>query len=157
MNNLERFDEIFKLYSRDVYRLVYSYVINRQDAEDITQKVFLKLCLNNKKMSIPNIEIKKWLFRVAVNETKNFLKTPWRKIFKISTELENVKSGNESEQVLVEVFDKVSRKYRVSLYLFYYEGYSIKEIAQIIGKSEAAIKMILKRGKSELKMRMEGH
>lgn len=56
MNN--RFDEIYYLYSKDVYKLIYSYLFNIQDTEDILQKTFMKLYNNKKILLLENEEIK---------------------------------------------------------------------------------------------------
>ena len=120
----KRFDEIFLLYNKDIFRCSISYVINRHDAEDIVQRTFYKLYTNKKILNKENEVIKKWLYRVCINESKDLLKT-------------------------------ITPIYRSTLYLYYYEGYSIKEIANIIKKSESAVKMRLTRGKEELKKEME--
>lgn len=70
----DRFDEIYYLYSKDVYKLIYSYLFNIQDTEDILQKTFMKLYNNKKILLLENEEIKKWLFRVSINNTKDLLK-----------------------------------------------------------------------------------
>lgn len=75
------FDRLFRLYSSDVYRLSYSYSKNRQDAEDITQRTFYKLYKNLNKLKCSDDEIKKWLMRVCINDTKNLLKSSWNKVF----------------------------------------------------------------------------
>jgi len=150
----EKFDEVFSLYNKDVYRLAYSYVLNKSDSEDIVQKTFYKFYKNIKKLDIPDMEIKKWLFRVAINESKNLLKSLR---FKLASEIdENVAvASHEKNGNLVNSFKKVTPKYRFVLYLFYYEGYSIKEISRILNKSESAVKMRLLRGKEQLRMEME--
>ena len=120
----KRFDEIFLLYNKDIFRCSISYVINRHDAEDIVQRTFYKLYTNKKILNKENEVIKKWLYKVCINESKDLLKT-------------------------------ITPIYRSTLYLYYYEGISIKEIANIIKKSESAVKMRLTRGKEELKKEME--
>lgn len=152
-----KFEEIFKLYNKDIYRLAYSYVLNKQDAEDVTQKTFLKLYINIKKMNITNIEFKKWLFRVAINECKNLIKKPWNKIFQNLYFDQQENKRKQTFDISIDEFKNISKKNRISLYLFYYEGFSIKEIAEITKKTEASIKMTLKRGREELKKEMEGN
>lgn len=152
----EEFDRIFELYSRDVYRLAYSYLLSRQDAEDITQKVFYKLYVNIKKIPKSDLEIKKWLFKVSVNESKNLLKSSWFRTIKKDNEMEFDRTISKKISI-IQMLENVSKKNRITLYLFYYEGYDIKEISRIIGKSESAVKMRLSRGKEELKKEMEDY
>ncbi len=154
---MEKFEEIFKLYNKDIYRLAYSYVLNKQDAEDVTQKTFLKLYINIKKLNITNIEFKKWLFRVAINECKNLIKKPWNKIFQNLYFDQQENKRKQTFDISIDEFKNISKKNRISLYLFYYEGFSIKEIAEITKKTEASVKMTLKRGREELKKEMEGN
>ncbi len=152
MNN--RFDEIYYLYSKDVYKLIYSYLFNIQDTEDILQKTFMKLYNNKKILLLENEEIKKWLFRVSINNTKDLLKSPWKKLIK-SLE-DEIKSYDLNKFDTFELLKAIPKDYRISLYLYYYEGYKIKEIAKIMRKSESAIKMNLLRGKEKLRVEMEG-
>lgn len=148
-----RFDEIYNLYSKDVYRLVYSYLFSIPDTEDVLQKSFIKLYKNNKILSLSNEEIKKWLFKTSINETKDLLKSPWRKLITMIDKDINI-SYNKEDSIL-EPLKNIPRDYRIPLYLYYYEGYSIKEISVLIKKTESAVKMRLSRGKEKLKMEME--
>ena len=66
------------------------------------------------------------------------------------------KNKTDKKDILIESLNNINSDYRIPLYLFYYEGYSIKEIALQMGKSESAIKMRLSRGKLALKKEMEG-
>ncbi len=150
------FDKLFNLYRNDIYRLAYSYVLNKCDAEDITQKVFYKLYLNIKKIFLmnSNMDIKKWLFRITINESKNFLKTSWFKTIKDS-ERDNYKMVDKSNKEFTYILKNIPLSYRIVLYLYYIEGYDIKEISEIIKKSTSAIKMRLLRGREMLKKEME--
>lgn len=149
----ERFDEIYYLYSKDVYKLIYSYLLNISDTEDILQKTFIKLYKNKKILLLSNEEIKKWLFRVSINNTKDLLKSSWKKL---SLRLENETNSYElNENRTIDMLKSIPKDYRIPLYLYYYEGYKIKEIAKIMKKSESAIKMNLSRGKDKLRLEME--
>lgn len=154
MDNL--FTEIYEQYYKDVYRLIYSYLLNKQDTEDILQKTFTKLYKNCSKFKKNDVNVKKWLFRVAINEVNDYFKLFWNKKKSYYEKLDNVrnnKNDNEEITLLVETLDK---DYRIPIYLYYYEGYSISEIAQIMKKTETCIKTRLKRGKEKLKKEMEG-
>ena len=151
----ERFNEVFNLYSNYIYRYVINIGINKHDAEDIVQKTFYKL-YNNKKILIKdNKEIKKWLYKISINEAKDLIKSPWyKKKIKSDEILENY-SKTTKQSVLLEELLNIEPIYRTTLYLYYYEGYSIKEISLIIKKSESAVKMRLSRGKEILRKEME--
>lgn len=149
---IERFNELYQLYNNDVYRLSYSYLLNEQDAEDVIQKVYIKLYNNKKILMLSNNEVKRWLFKVCINESKDILKSPWRKLkSSITNDIEDEKVKNDT---LLESLNKINSYYRIPLYLYYYEGYSIKEISVQLKKSESAIKMRLFRAKEALKKEM---
>lgn len=146
----EEFENIYNMYVGDIYKLAYSYVVSRQDAEDITQKTFYKL-YNNRKIMNECEKIKGWLIRVCVNECKDYLKSSW---FKVSRELPDIKKESPRSALFISLRE-MDPKYRLPLYFYYYEGYSIKEIAKIMNKSESAIKMRLHRGKEKLREEIE--
>ena len=151
----KRFDELFLLYNKDIYRCTISYVINKHDAEDIVQKTFYKLYMNKKLLNKENEVIKKWLYRVCINESKDLLKSAWKKVSTNNDLLINKSNTKKKEVDLIDALKSITPIYRSTLYLYYYEGYSIKEISTIIKKSESAVKMRLTRGKEELKKEME--
>lgn len=65
-------------YGNTVFRLAYSYLKNRADAEDVMQETLLKLYLERKPFRSPEHE-RYWVVRVAVNESKKLLRSPWRR------------------------------------------------------------------------------
>lgn len=146
----ELFDNIFNKYYKDVFRLTYSYTLNKSDSEDITQKAFTKLYENINKFKLDDDNVKKWLFKIASNECKNFRKSYWIKNIIKNDELLNVNCFSMDNDLL-NCLMGISFKYRIPLYLYYYEGYSIKEISLILNKTENCIKQRLKRGKEVLR------
>ncbi len=150
----ERFNELYQLYKNDIYRLAYSYLLNEQDSEDVIQKVYIKLYNNKKILTLSNNEAKRRLFRICINESKDILKSPWKKLK--ATITNDVKDNKIKNDSLVDALNNINPDFRISLYLFYYEGYSIKEIANQLKKSESAIKMRLLRGKEALRKEMGG-
>jgi len=150
----EKFERIFNLYSKDVFRLSYSYLLNKQEAEDIVQKTFLKYYKKQNKLKLTDLKLKKWLFRVAINESKDYLKSYWH--LKRTELNENISlNNNKYNEEIINALKNIPLNYRTIIYLYYYEGYSIKEISKIIKKSESAVKMRLSRGKELLKKEME--
>lgn len=150
----QRFNELYQMYNNDIYRLAFSYLLNKEDAEDVIQKVYIKLYNNKKILTLSNEEVKKWLFRICINESKDILKSSWRKL-KTLLKNDDIKDYKLENEILIEALNKINTNFRIPLYLFYYEGYSIKEIAKQMKKSESAIKMRLSRGKEALKKEME--
>lgn len=153
----KKFIEIFDLYKNDIFRLAYSYTKNKTDAEDIFQNVFIKLYKHQNILTKDDMEIKKWLVKVTINESKNFFLSSWRRkiIFFEEKEEEKISVIPKEDNVLPLVLE-LPRKYRLVTYLFYYENYKIKEIAKLLNISETNIRTILVRSREKLKNMMEG-
>ncbi len=136
------------LYHGTVYRLAYSYVRNTADAEDITQDAFLKLYkFRGEFRSDENC--KAWLIRVTINLSKNLLRSAW--IVRRTELSEDIPCEDEQDRSLIGYVMKLPEKYRVTIHLYYYEGYSVKEIADITGSSTSAVTTRLMRGRERLK------
>lgn len=145
----KEFIKLFNLYKNDVYRLVFSYVANYSDADDITQAVFIKLYKNINKFD-DKLSVKKWLAKVSINECKSFFLSSWYKKIKPLTNQDDIALENKEDNTL-NVILKLPRKYRLVIYCYYYEEYKIKEIATILKMNENTIKTNLKRAKEMLK------
>ena len=151
----ERIEKLFCEYYSLVYRVAFSQIKNHADAEDITQEVFLKLLHND--MKFENIEHEKaWIIRVTLNQCKDLLKSKWKKssVFVDAVpEPEKMYYKNpyvKEDETLWAVL-QLPVKYRNCLYLFYYEDYSIKEIAESLEMQENTVKTNLRRGRGALK------
>ncbi len=143
--SLERY---ITLYHGTVYRLALSYVKNCADAEDITQEAFLRLYKYDGSFTADE-NCKAWLIRVTVNLSKNLLKSCW---FTRRAELdENIPCNSAEDKGVFDCVMKLPPKYRVVMHLYYYEGYSVKEIAGMLGATETSITTRLARGRQKLK------
>ena len=150
----EKFNKYFNLFYRDVYRLAFSYTLNYADSKDIVQETFIKLYKNmNKFKENTDVEIKRWLMVVASNNCKDYLKSFWKRKVKNLAE-ENQSFVNYDKEIL-DMLKQLDKKYRIPLFLYYYEGYKISEIAKILREKESTIKMRLANGKKMLKKEME--
>jgi len=148
----EQFVRIFNLYKNDVYRLAYSYSKNFFDSDDITQNVFIKLYKHYEILEQPDINIKKWLVRVTINESKTTIISFWkRKITDLAdTDVNSLYEEIKNNDVL-EAILKLPKKYRTIVFLYYYENYKIKEIAELLHISVTNIQTILSRAREKLK------
>ncbi|MCL1832215.1 MAG: RNA polymerase sigma factor [Oscillospiraceae bacterium] len=135
-------------YHATVYRVALGYVKNTHDADDITQDVFFKLYRHNKDFVSDEAQ-KAWLIRVAVNESKNLLKSAW---FRKRADLDESLAAPENDNAWVyEYVQKLKPKYRTVVYLHYYEKYTAKEIAAILGKPQSTIESQMRRSKEQLR------
>ena len=120
-------EEDIKKYSSLVYRTAISILKTKHDSEDIYQNVFIKLYEYKKEFDSEEHK-KAWLIKVTINECKSLLRRSW---FKNREELdENLIFYENNEDSVLEEVEKLSFKYRVVVYLFYYEKYKECEISK---------------------------
>jgi RNA polymerase sigma-70 factor (ECF subfamily) len=143
---MENIELLFHKYKDDVYRLAVSYTRSRQDAEDVCQNVFLKLM---KQPQIDPGKEKSWLMQVTANECRSLLRSHW---WRTTVPIEDTLSvsGPETSGVL-EALMQLDPKYRVVVYLHYYEGFHTSEIAGLLKISQSAVTTRLSRARRELK------
>lgn len=151
---INKFDKIFDLYSKDLFRLIFSYTLNVSDSKNILQETFIKYY--QKMDSLPDdvLEIKKWLIKVAVNKSKDYRKCWKRKIVDLDDN-RIILTNSETNLEMLDLLNKIDKKYRIPIYLYYYKGYKVSEISTILKVSESAIKMRLSRAKKILKKELE--
>ena len=145
----KEFIKYYNLYKDDILRLALSYTKRINDAEDIMQNVFVKLYKNMN--NIEEEKVKKWCIKVTINECKDFFKSFWIKNIFVKDEiLSNMCKDEEIVNLKDELFN-LPTKYRVVIYLYYYEGYKVNEIADILKENISTIQTRLTRGKKKLK------
>ena len=140
-------------HHRSMLRLAYAYTRNTQDAEDIVQDVFLNYFRLSPVFTSDEHE-KAWLLRATINRCKNLLKSSARS--KRSELPETLESKPAQQSDLMDEVLSLEEKYRVPIHLHYYEGYQIKEIADILGEKPATIGTRLSRGRDLIKQAMGG-
>ena len=126
-----------------------SYVRNADDASELSQDTFMRLYTYDGVFDSDE-HIKAWLIRVAVNICSNHFRS--KKHLSASPIPEDLpsKEQHELDEVIAEVM-KLPEKYRIPIHLFYYEEYSVSEIAKVLELPEATVKTRLKRGRDKLK------
>ena len=141
---------LFQQYKDDVYRLALSYTRNPQEAEDVCQSVFLKL-LEHPPMT-PGTE-KAWLMQVCANRCKNLLRSHW---WQTTAPLEDVHTAPTPESSGIrEAVMSLEPKFRVVVYLYYYEGYTTGEIAKLLKITQSAVSTRLFRARGFLKEQLK--
>ena len=147
-------ERLVNAYSDLILRLSYTYLKSTQDGEDIVQTVLLKLLTGDRAFDSPEHE-KAWVIRAAVNACKDELRAFRRR----AAPLEDAEQAPAPEPPRSDVLDAVMdlpEKYRTAIYLFYYEGYSAREIADMTGRSETAVNAHLSRGRKQLRTMLGG-
>jgi RNA polymerase sigma-70 factor (ECF subfamily) len=148
---------IEQIYSRNahtVYKVCYMLVKNTHDAQDLTQSTFVKLMKLDKTFDSHEHE-KAWLIRTATNECKDFLKSVWANSRRVEIPEDLQYNDNSDTGEVLERVVSLHEKYKLPIYLFYYEGYSTAEIAKMLGKHESTIRGRLHRGRKILKIQLE--
>lgn len=140
-------ERIVDQYTNMLLRIAYQNLKHSVDAEDVVQEVFMKLIKQPEFQDEQHL--KAWLIRVTINLCKDFNKSAWRrKIEPLTDIMEPLQE--EQQNVLDEVF-KLPEHYRNVIYLYYYEDYSVHEIADILHKKENTVRSQLTRAKRKLK------
>ena len=145
--------DVIEKYSDMVYRIALTRSGTIENAEDIFQEVFIKF--SEKKPSFNNVEHERaWFIRVTINLSKNVNKSAWNR--RVITLDESITFENKEESNVFSVVAELPQNYKTVIYLSYYEGYKVKEIAEIMNKREGTIKTWLYRAREILKQKLEG-
>lgn len=143
--------ELVSMYQSSLFAIAFNVCKNVQDAEDIVQDTFIQYYISKKEFDNER-HLRAWLIRVAVNKAKNVNRTFWRQN-KLSLEdyMESLTFETPEDERLFETVMSLPEKYRIVIHLFYYEDYTVREIADILKLSESNIKVRLSRGREMLR------
>lgn len=150
----DEFETAYDTYSAAVYRLALVYLGQRADAEDVTQEVFVRLLCRAPAFTGENHK-KRWLLRVTANLCRDQLRGLWRKQVTVLEE-DTLPAAPAEEREAAHAVMALPEQYKLPIHLYYYEGYSVAEIAEILKLGQSAVKMRLKRGRELLKIELEG-
>lgn len=146
----QQFVPLAQRYMDTIFRIAYSYLRSQADADDVTQDVLIQLYKTETAFESDD-HLKHWLIRVTVNRCKNIFRSPWRKVEDIA-DYENSLTFEAPEHR--ELFDAVmalDKRYRLPVLLYYYEGYSQKEVAGLLSLPEETVRTRLFRARGKLK------
>ncbi|MEG0168621.1 RNA polymerase sigma factor [Anaerorhabdus sp.] len=156
MLNEEQLEKAIDLYANDVRRICFIYSKSEADVDDIFQDVFIKYYKLNQPFLDPQHE-KAWILRVTINSCKDFIKSWFRKNVELTDDFSqfSINPDKDDGELILEV-RKLKKDYATVIYLYYYEEYSLKEIASICECSINTISSRLQRARAELKKRLGG-
>ncbi len=138
-------------YKDTVFRIALSYLGNTYDADDIVQDVFMKLFITNKHFASDD-HARYWLIRVTINTCKNLLKSSWKtKNIALDDNTVTTVFEQKEQEDLYQAVMGLPEKYRTVLYLYYYEDFSVKEIAGMLKIKVSAVTTRLSRARDQLK------
>lgn len=150
---VDRIEEIIRRDGDKLFRAAIAITGNKTEAEDVVQDAFVKLMEKQPRFESDGHETA-WLVRVTVNLCKNRVRSHrWRKTEPL---LDDYPTQNKEETHVMQTVLSLPVKYRAVIYLFYYEGYTAKEIAGITRQNESAVRQQLTRARRLLKDFLEG-
>lgn len=144
-------EELAGRYRDNLFAAAFNICKNAADADDIVQETFLQYYVAKKEFESEE-HIRAWLLRVAINKAKNVNHSFWRQN-KVPLEeyMETLAFESSQEETLFETVMKLPEKYRIIIHLFYYEDYSVLEIAKLMKLTQSNVKVRLSRGRKLLK------
>ena len=159
MASLLRTDkEITEIYHRQidtVYRICYSFMKNKPEAEDMVQETFLRLIASGKTFENQRHE-KAWLIVTASNLCKDQLKRLYRNDEDLDEHTELAGDPGPKENPVLEAILRLPSDYKTVVYLYYYEGYSTGEIAKFLCCPQTTVRTRLTRARKQLKSMLGG-
>ena len=160
-----RFDAAWRRYGDDVLRLAYFYLGNREQAEDVTQDVFVRFF--TKGDSVDSKKEKAWLMVSTVNRCRDIWRSSWfRRVLKDDTILalipakeNDVLEQREEKEAVLRAVHRLSPEFRDVVLLFYYQEMTIESIAEALSISKGTVASRLARGRDKVKkmLREEGY
>ncbi len=148
-------DEVNERFRQSLFAASFNICKNPEDAEDVVQDVLVEYHLSGKNFESEE-HLRSWLFRVAINKSKNICKSFWRTHkTTLGDYMETLVFPTHKNRELFSAVLRLPEKFRIVTHLFYYEDYSIKEIADILKISESNAKTRLSRARALLKEKLQ--
>ena len=144
---------LYRDYMPSVYRMAYSYLQNHPDSEDVVQECFLRLAQSGKHFEDTR-QVQAWLIITAANLSKDLLRRAHRKDLPLDA-AEDRPAPREEHKELRRAVLELPDKYRTVIYLYYFEGYSVQELAKLLHRPESTVKTWLRRGRELLREKIE--
>lgn len=146
---------LVQCYRDNLFAVAFNVCKNAADADDVVQETFLQYYITRKNFDNEQ-HIRAWLIRVAINKAKNVNRSFWRQ-HKIPLEdyMETLVFDSPQDETLFETVMGLPEKYRIIIHLYYYEDYSVHEIASALKLTESNVKVRLTRGRGMLKQALK--
>lgn len=151
----EKIQDIYDRYFDTIYRICFLYMKNEADTLDAVQETFLRL-MQSKFMEYSEEKTKAWLIVTASNYCKKQLGHWWRKKREVFEETVLENATEQKLHPVVEAVQDLPKKYRILIYLYYYEGYKTGEIGNMLGISASTVQTRLAKARKLLRLEIEG-
>jgi len=148
-------EETMHHFGDTVYRIALKMVKHEADAQDVFQDVFMRYIKYAKNLTSLD-HVKHWLIRTTINRCKDFFEDEKRQAHLMEAHSEKLKTAAPKDPYSVrEAVQELDKKYRIVVHLFYFEGYKIREIAELLDEPENTIKSKLNRARHLLKEKIQ--
>lgn len=154
MKSRAEIEDAYIKYADMMTRVCYLHLKNSEDTKDVIQDVFVKFFLKDGPFNDENHE-RAWLLRVTINKCNDVKKSFWKKNITSINDVEIVFNQKVESDVMRELC-ALPNKYKVPIYLSYYEGYTVPEIAKILEQKENTVYSNINRGRKIMKEKLGG-
>lgn len=163
-SNEDIVDYIIEEYGEEIKRVIFTYVKNYAQTDDIFQEFLIKVYTNMDQFKKES-KLKTWLYRIAINKCKDYLRSPIHRFLLSNNPIEFLKAEQTTEQQVVK--DEEQRAivnailslpimYREVFVLKFYQSLSIKQISETLQIKESTVKTRIMRGKKKLQQKLGG-
>lgn len=155
MRSEQEVNRAIEQYADTVRRICLVHLKNHADTEDIFQTVFVKYLLHTAPFASPEHE-RAWIIRVTLNACKDLLRSVFRRRTVSLEEVAEQPAPPDEHRAVLQAVQALPAAYRDVVYLHYYEGYTVPEIARILGKNVNTIYTRLTRARGLLRQTLGG-
>lgn len=148
-----KFEQLYLEYRGLMFHVANKILRNEQDAEDMVHQAFLKVAENIEKISDPKCpKTQSYIVTIVENQSIDLYRRRQKhQVVELSDELPGISAVYEGENALAACVLKLPARYREVILLRYFQGYSVKEVAAILGLSLSAASKLDQRAKNRLK------
>ena len=151
---MERAEKLYQKYFAAVYSVCFLYMKNHADACDMVQETFLRLLQRDFNYDTEE-KAKAWLIVTASNCCKSQLRRCWRKKQVAFDAAVHDKGKEQTDNLLLRMVEELEEKYRLPVYLYYFEGYRSAEIAQMLHVNTSTVRSRLAKARKILRLQLE--
>ncbi len=156
--DIKFFEELVNRYKDNIYNFTLRYLSQREDTEDLVQNIFVKVYFKLDKYDETKASFKTWIYRVSKNTIYNKFRE--RKLSSLDddpTDPHKEEDTYEREHLVQTALNKIGKKYKIVLLMYYMEGFSYNEISEILNVPLGTVKTRIRRAKEAIKNELNGY
>ena len=159
--DVEAFTQIVLEYKNELYKIAKSRITNEEDIEDAIQETMIETYKSIKKLKNPQ-KLKAWLIKILINKCNRIYKRKYKKDISLNeNNLQDKLISYNNEKIeddldFYTLIKDLRYEERITILLYYMEGYNIKEIKHILRMNENTVRTHLFRGRQKIKINYKG-